>query len=54
LKETPGEKRRFLNKSDASIVGKLAMFGDRIMRARAKKVQGELTSNLDGNPKVFV
>jgi carbon monoxide dehydrogenase subunit G len=54
LKETPGEKRRFLNKSDASIVGKLAMFEDRIMRARAKKVQGELTSNLDGTSKGFV
>lgn len=26
-----------------------AVFGDRIMRARAKKVQGELTSVLDGN-----
>jgi carbon monoxide dehydrogenase subunit G len=34
-------------KSDASIVGKLAMFGDRVMRARAKKVQKELTSNFD-------
>ena len=41
-------------KSDVSIAGKLAMVGDRIMRARAKKVQGELTSNLDGNYRGFV
>ena len=37
-----------LTKVGASIVGKLAMFGDRIMRARAKKLQAELTSVLDG------
>ena len=30
-------------KSDVSIVGKLAMFGDRIMRAKAKKVEEEFT-----------
>jgi carbon monoxide dehydrogenase subunit G len=31
---------------DASITGKLAMFGDRIMRARAKKVEEEFTEAL--------
>ncbi|HXX34726.1 MAG TPA: hypothetical protein VEM15_09655 [Thermodesulfobacteriota bacterium] len=29
-----------------SIVGKLAMFGDRIMRSRAKQVKKEFTKNL--------
>jgi carbon monoxide dehydrogenase subunit G len=30
-------------KSDVNIVGKLAMFGDRIMKAKAKKVEEEFT-----------
>jgi len=30
------------------------MFGDRIMRARAKKVQEELTSNFDGKLRGLV
>lgn len=33
-------------KSDVTIVGKLAMFGDRIMRVKAKKVEGEFTEAL--------
>ena len=33
-------------KSDVSIVGKLAMFGDRIMKAKAKKVEEEFTTAL--------
>src|SRR4030042_572927 len=33
-------------KTDVSIVGKLAMFGDRIMRAKAKKVEQEFTEAL--------
>jgi len=33
-------------KSDVNIVGKLAMFGDRIMRAKAKKVEEEFTKAL--------
>jgi carbon monoxide dehydrogenase subunit G len=32
--------------TDAMIVGKLAMFGDRIMRAKAKKVEEEFTQAL--------
>jgi uncharacterized protein len=32
--------------SDVSIVGKLAMFGDRIMRAKAKDVEKDFTKNL--------
>ena len=30
-------------RTDVNIVGKLAMFGDRIMRAKAKKVEEEFT-----------
>jgi len=33
-------------RSDVTIVGKLAMFGDRIMRAKAKKVEEEFTRAL--------
>ena len=33
-------------KTDVSIVGKLAMFGDRIMRAKAKDTEKEFTKNL--------
>jgi carbon monoxide dehydrogenase subunit G len=33
-------------RTDATIVGKLAMFGDRIMRAKAKKVEEEFTKAL--------
>ncbi len=33
-------------KSDVAIVGKLAMFGDRVMRSKAKDVEKEFTQNL--------
>jgi carbon monoxide dehydrogenase subunit G len=33
-------------KSDVSIVGKLAMSGDRIMRSKAKQVEEDFTRNL--------
>jgi carbon monoxide dehydrogenase subunit G len=46
LKEvSPGEVE-VKYKSDVSIVGKLAMFGDRIMRSKAKQVEEEFTKNL--------
>ena len=46
LKEVlPGEVQ-ITYKSDVSIVGKLAMFGDRIMRAKAKETEKEFTKNL--------
>ena len=35
-------------KVDVSIVGKLAMFGDRVMRAKAKDVEKEFTKELTG------
>jgi carbon monoxide dehydrogenase subunit G len=33
-------------KSDVSIVRKLSMFGDRIIRSKAKQVEEEFTKNL--------
>lgn len=33
-------------KSDVAIVGKLAMFGDRVMKGKAKEVEKEFTQNL--------
>ena len=43
LKETDDGKVEISYKCDANIVGKLAMFGDRIMRAKAKKVETEFS-----------
>jgi carbon monoxide dehydrogenase subunit G len=46
LKEvSPGEVVVKYN-SDVSIVGKLAMFGDRVMKSKAKQVEEEFTKNL--------
>jgi carbon monoxide dehydrogenase subunit G len=41
-------------KTDATIVGKLAMFGDRMMRAKAKKVEEEFTKALQEKLKSLV
>ena len=38
-------------RSDVSMVGKLAMFGDRIMRSKAKDVEREFTANLQEKMK---
>ncbi len=38
-------------KSDVSMVGKLAMFGDRIMKSKAKDVEKEFTANLQEKMK---
>jgi carbon monoxide dehydrogenase subunit G len=46
LKEIPGGEVEISYKTNANIVGKLAMFGDRIMRAKAKKVEEEFTEAL--------
>jgi len=43
LKEISQSKVEVSYKTDVSIVGKLAMFGDRIMKAKAKKVEEEFT-----------
>ena len=46
LKEADSGDVEISYTTDANIVGKLAMFGDRIMRAKAKKVEEEFTQNL--------
>jgi carbon monoxide dehydrogenase subunit G len=46
LKEVSPGQVEIKYKSDVSIVGKLAMFGDRIMRSKAKQVEEEFTKNL--------
>lgn len=46
LKDAGGGNVEVSYKTDTSIVGKLAMFGDRIMRAKAKDTEKEFTKNL--------
>ena len=46
LREISEKEVEVAYKTDAMIVGKLAMFGDRIMRAKAKKVEEEFTQAL--------
>ncbi len=46
LKEIPGGEVEISYKTNVNIVGKLAMFGDRIMRAKAQNVQEELSQAL--------
>ena len=46
LRENPSGEVEVSYRSEVTIVGKLAMFGDRIMRAKAKQVEGEFTKAL--------
>lgn len=46
MKEIGGGEVEISYKADVTIVGKMAMFGDRIMRAKAKDVEKEFTKNL--------
>ena len=46
LKEVPPGDVEVKYKSDVSIVGKLAMFGDRVMRSKAKQAEEEFIKNL--------
>jgi carbon monoxide dehydrogenase subunit G len=46
LKELPSGEVEVSYQTDTVIVGKLAMFGDRIMRAKAKDTEKEFTKNL--------
>lgn len=46
LKKIEGGEVEISYRCDANIVGKLAMFGDRILRAKAKKLEKEFTENL--------
>jgi hypothetical protein len=54
LRETSGGEVEVSYRTDATIVGKLAMFGDRIMRAKAKKVEEEFTKALQERFKRLV
>jgi uncharacterized protein len=54
LRETPGGEVEVSYRTDAAIVGKLAMFGDRIMKAKAKKVEEEFTKALQERLKRLV
>jgi carbon monoxide dehydrogenase subunit G len=46
LSETGDGNVEVSYKSDVAIVGKLAMFGDRVMKSKAKDVEREFTQNL--------
>ncbi len=46
LREISPSEVEISYKTDVNIVGKLAMFGDRIMKAKAKKVEEEFTMAL--------
>lgn len=46
LRETGTGQVEISYRCDANIVGRLAMFGDRIMRAKAKSVEAEFTKAL--------
>lgn len=46
LKEKEGGEVEIAYRCNANIVGKLAMFGDRILQTRAKKLEAEFTSAL--------
>ncbi len=46
LKEVEGGEVEIAYQSNVTIVGKLAMFGDRIMKAKAKKVEADFTNAL--------
>ncbi len=46
LKEHEGGEVEISYRCNANIVGKLAMFGDRILKAKAKKLEADFTSAL--------
>jgi carbon monoxide dehydrogenase subunit G len=46
LKEVSPGQVEIKYKTDVSIVGKLAMFGDRIMRSKAREVEEQFTKAL--------
>jgi carbon monoxide dehydrogenase subunit G len=46
LEENEGGEVEISYQCNANIVGKLAMFGDRILKAKAKKLEAEFTSAL--------
>jgi hypothetical protein len=54
LKENAAGEVEVSYRCKANIVGKLAMFGDRIMKAKAKKVEREFTEALKNKLKSVV
>jgi carbon monoxide dehydrogenase subunit G len=54
LKEVSPGQVEISYKSDVSIVGKLAMFGDRVMKAKSKQVEEEFTNALRERLKEIV
>jgi carbon monoxide dehydrogenase subunit G len=54
LKELDGGDVEISYKCNANIVGKLAMFGDRILKAKAKKLEADFTSALKEKLKSVV
>jgi len=54
LKENEGGEVEVSYRCKANIVGRLAMFGDRILRAKAKKVEKEFTEALQKKLKSVV
>lgn len=53
LKELDSGEVELCYKADVNIVGKLAMFGDRVMRSKAKEVEKEFTANLQNRLKTM-
>jgi len=54
LREISPSEVELSYRTDATIVGKLAMFGDRILKAKAKKVEEEFTEALQERLKNVV
>ncbi len=53
LKEISAGEVEVAYKADVSMVGKLAMFGDRVMKSKAKDVEKEFTKNLQEKLKAL-
>jgi carbon monoxide dehydrogenase subunit G len=51
LKELGGGDVEIAYRMDVSMVGKLAMFGDRVMRSKANEVEKEFVKNLQAKLK---
>ena len=54
LKEREGDEVEISYQCKANIVGKLSMFGDRILMVKAKKLEAEFTSALRERLKIVV
>ena len=53
LRETANGEVEVSYQANVNIVGKLAMFGDRIMKSKAKDVEKEFTHNLQEKLKAL-